>query len=287
MTAMSSYEVRNVKFDVSALPRYWHGQRKAVTAFFNNLSIFFPAGERFFIASVRAYRDAIKDPQLLEDMRTFYGQEGVHTREHIRYNEALSAQGYPVEAMDARVQTLLGLVSRIPLPRGHLAVTCALEHFTALIADWLLSNPELFEGVDPNMAALWRWHAAEENEHKAVAFDVFKSVGGTYAERAIIMVLATIIFWAKVAEHQVRLMRADGTLFSASEWGAMLRFLVLRKGGFLSMVPAYFDYFRPSFHPWDHDNRHLLSAWKEDFARDELYRASAARAAERPRPAAA
>jgi predicted metal-dependent hydrolase len=179
MSTQLELEVRNLKFDVGEVPRHWHGQRKSVTAFFNNLSIFFPAGERFFIQSVKAYKDAVKEPQLARDMRTFYAQEGVHTREHVRYNTMLAEQGYPVEAMDRRVNKLLAFLKLVLFKRWQLAVTAALEHFTALMADWVLATPQTMADADPNMAALWRWHAAEENEHKAVAFDVFRTIGVT------------------------------------------------------------------------------------------------------------
>jgi predicted metal-dependent hydrolase len=206
MSPKSAVEVRNLTFDLDGVDRYWHGQRKSVTAFFNNLSIFFPAGERFFIQSVKAHKDLIGDPQLAAEARTFYAQEAYHTREHVRYNAMLREQGYPIEAMDARVEELLSTVRRLIPPLWQLGVTCALEHFTALMADWLLATPRMLEGAHPTMAALWRWHAAEENEHKAVAFDVYKAAGGSYFVRCLIMAIATVIFWGKVLEHQVRLM---------------------------------------------------------------------------------
>lgn len=265
MSSSALPEVRNLQFAVGDhIPRHWHGGRKSVTAFFNNLSIFFPAGERFFIASVKAYRDALSDPELAAHARAFYAQEGIHSREHIRYNAMLQKQGYPVDAMEKRVVELLARVTRRTPKRMQLGVTCALEHFTALMADMLLSHPRWLEGADPTMAKLWRWHAAEENEHKAVAFDVFKAVGGTYGERVWTMLGATVIFWAKVLEHQVRLMRVDGTVRSPREWLALARFLFVGERSMLSLLPKYLDYFRPSFHPWDHDNRALLEAWKQE-----------------------
>lgn len=177
----------------------------------------FPRWRALFIASVKHHRAYAKDPKLAEEVRTFYAQEGIHTREHERDNDMQGTQGYPIDAMDGRVDKLLKLVSWLIFRRWQLGVTCALEHFTAMMADWLLADPRVMEGADKNMAALWRWHAAEENEHKAVAFDVFKAAGGWYWERAIIMIFATLIFWAKVLEHQLRLMHHDGTLWHGSE----------------------------------------------------------------------
>lgn len=265
-------EVRDLQFEVGAeVPRFWHGGRRSVTAFFNNLSIFFPPGERFFIASVKAHRDRIGDGRLREEARAFYAQEGIHSREHNRYNAMLRDQGYPVEAMEGRVSRLLRGVTRTSTQRMQLATTSALEHFTALMAHLLLSDPRLLEGAHPVMAGLWRWHAAEENEHKAVAFDVFRASGGTYVERALAMIGATLIFWAKVAEHRVRLMWVDRTLFSPREWFALMKFLFVSPGGMLGLVPMYLAYFRPGFHPWDLDNRELLEAWKRELEASSVY----------------
>lgn len=258
-------EVRNLQFPVGEqIARFWHGERKSVTQFFNNLSVFFPAGERFFIASVKAYRDEITSPDLAAEARAFYAQESIHSREHVRYNQMLRAQGYPVDAMEARVERLLARVTHHNPKRWRLAVTCALEHFTALMADLVLQNPRIFAGADPVMAQLWRWHAAEENEHKAVAFDVFQAVGGTYVERAVTMIGATIIFWGKVIEQQARMMHTDGTAWNPLEWARLFSFLFIRPGGMLGLIPKWFAYFRPRFHPWDHDNRALLEAWKRE-----------------------
>jgi predicted metal-dependent hydrolase len=265
-------EVRNLRFDVSdEVPRYWHGGRRAVTLFFDNLSIFFPAGERFFIAAVKAHAETVHDEQLLVQVRAFCAQEGIHGREHIRLNDMLRRQGYPVEAMERRVERLLARVTRRTTPSARLAATCALEHFTALLAHFLLSNDRLLDGAHPVMAALWRWHAAEENEHKAVAYDVYRQAGGGYLERAGAMVVATVIFCAKVFEHQIRLMWADGVLFSARQWFGLFRFLFIAPGRLTTLIRPYFRYYRPSFHPWQHDNRELLEAWNAELEASPFY----------------
>jgi predicted metal-dependent hydrolase len=228
MTTASAYiEVRNLRFDLDAAPRHWHPAGRSVTTFFDALSTFFPEGERFFVASVHGHRKYAAEPPLCDAVRAFGGQEGFHAREHRRYNERLQRLGYPVEEMERGVERILAAVRRRVPRRMQLAATCALEHFTALMARSLLGDDGMLAGAHPAMAALWRWHAAEENEHKSVAFDVFVAAGGTYAERVAAMVGATLIFWAKVLEHQARMMRADGTLGSLREW-ARARALPLR-----------------------------------------------------------
>ena len=78
------------------------------------------------------------------------------------------------------------------------------------------------------------------------------------------MVIATVIFWAKVVEQQVRLMRADGTAGSLAEWKALFRFLFVEPGGFQKLLPRYLSYFRPGFAPWDCDSGDVLETWQRE-----------------------
>ncbi len=256
--------IRNLRFGLhSGIPRHWHGGRKSVTTFFDNLSVLFPSGERFFVASVHRYMDRITDPRLAEEARAFCGQEGIHSREHVRYNEMLAAKGYPVAEMEERVKLLLARAARRLPPRRQLAVTCALEHFTALLGMLVLEDDATLEGADATMAALWRWHSAEENEHKSVAFDIFKAVGGTYRERTTVMLVVTLVFWARVIEQQTRMMHVDGTASSPDEWVSLFRFLFVEPGGMGRVFLKYFDYFRPDFHPSDVDSNALVIKWQQ------------------------
>lgn len=245
--------VRNPSFDLDAVPRHWHGGRKSLTTFLDNLSTFFPDGERFFVAAVRAHQELVSDAELARAVRGFCAQEGTHGREHARYNAMLERQGYPARRLERRVKTILRLATATLSKRQRLAATCALEHFTALLARTLLSDPRLLDGAHPEMAALWRWHAVEENEHRCVAFDVYLAAGGGYATRAWTMVLASGIFWALIVEQQVRMMRVDGTHLSIEEWRALGRHLFVDPGRMGALVGPYLRYFRPGFHPRDLD----------------------------------
>jgi predicted metal-dependent hydrolase len=279
--------VRNLRFEIDeTVPRYWNGGRRSATIFFDNLSVFFPAGERFFVKTVRAHQAFVKDEKLALEVRAFCGQEGVHGREHERYNELLRRH-YPIEAMERRVVATLTRVSKRTRELEQLGVTCALEHFTALLGSMLLRDRRLLEGAHPAMLAIWRWHAAEENEHKTVAFDVFAAAGGRYPTRVSTMIGATVIFWAKVMEQQARMMQASGILFSLREWAALGRFLFIEPGGMLPLIRAYFEYYRPDFHPSQIDSTELLDEWRADYETSPVYSQSAiaARTPARPRDA--
>lgn len=254
--------VRNLEFAVDEIvPRHWHGGKRAVSIFFDNLSVFFPEGERFFIKSVRRFADVVTDPTLKRDVAAFCGQEGVHTREHVRYNARLAEHGYPVAELESKVTRILARVKRRLPKRRQLAATCALEHFTATLGYFLLRDPRLLDDAHPAMASLWRFHAAEEIEHRHVAFDVFRAAGGTYGERVTAMFLASVIFWAKIAEHQVKLMRADGCLYSLEEWASLFEYLFVNPGGLQDLFPIYLRYYKPSFHPMDEAFEGVLAGW--------------------------
>lgn len=257
------FDVRDLRFDLDDAPRDWHPAGAAVTRFFDNLSLFFPAGEAFFIKSVKAHRAHVTDPALADAVRRFYQQEAFHGREHRRYNHWLRAHGYPVDAMEARVERLLAGVSRRIPQRWQLAATCALEHFTALMGHMLLSDPAVLGDAHPGFAALWRWHSVEESEHKGVAWDVYEAAGGFGAERAVVMLATTLIFWGKVVEHQIRLMRVDGTASSPAAWSQLARFLFADPGPLRKLAPHYLAWFAPGFHPWDLDTRPLIEQWKQ------------------------
>jgi len=258
------FEIRNYAFDLGPeVPRHWHPAGRAVTRFLDNLSIFFPDGERFFMASVQAFAGAVQDdPELRAAVRAFCAQEGIHRREHRKYNDMLAAQGLPAEAMERRVERIIALVTARTPQRWHLGVTAALEHFTSLMGRQILERPELLEGAHETMAALWRWHAVEETEHKSVAYDVYLAAGGTYPERVFLMLGAALIFWAKVIEQQARLMHADGDLFSLKEHARLHRYLWLTPGALPPMWREWLRWFHPRFHPDDLDAAELLAPWQ-------------------------
>jgi len=140
------------------------------------------------------------------------------------------ARGYPAAALERRVEWLTHLGRRFLSKRAQLSIMCGFEHFTALMSRRLLEDPAVFAGADPSMTALWQWHAVEEVEHRAVAFDVHCAAGGTRFERAWTLVLATLVFGLKVIEQQIVLMHVDGCLWSAREWARLLSYLYVRPG---------------------------------------------------------
>lgn len=241
----------------------WHREGGlGFTAFLNTFSIFLPVGERFFIDSVRAYRDQIHDPELKKAITAFIGQEAMHGREHEEMNSALFAAVPFAPKIERFVKNTLDNVTKYLGKELSLSGTIALEHFTALLADSILREPRLMEGAEPHYAALWKWHALEETEHKAVAFDTWVAVMGrgprAYALRATGMVLATVIFWTIMMPALLAVLRHGGHLTDMKSMRQLFKFTMGDFGLIRMQLRDYIDYFRPSFHPWDHDNREFL-----------------------------
>ena len=254
---------RDLHFDIPA-ERIgdWHPQGRHVTHFFNALSVFFPEGERFFIHAVRHYRDRISEPQLKKAVAAFIGQEAMHGREHTEYNALMQAAGLPERRLEGVVTRLLERIKKHQPPALQLSATIALEHFTAIMADRLLGDERVLAGAEAHYARLWRWHALEETEHKAVAFDVYDRVMGrgpkAYVIRAAGLLGATLLFWPLVFGFHISMLRADPQARGLRGWLRLLDFQFGRTGALRKLVLPWLEYFRPSFHPWDQDNSRYL-----------------------------
>jgi predicted metal-dependent hydrolase len=253
-----------MKFAYGDSPEHWMAGDRVLTRFMEALSMLFPEGERFFVESVARYRDQIVDPVLQKQVTAFAAQEGMHAAEHHKYNVRAAGErtaGYEAIAGHLRHP----LARRVLSPMNRLAITVALEHFTAMMADELLKNPAYEKLMDPEHAKLWLWHAVEETEHKAVAFDVYRAVGGGYLRRASMMQLMTFLFIVASARLLAGLLWNDGSQKRPN----LSRFIevgFVSPGFFRNCFPAWLDYFRPSFHPWQRENSDLIQAWKDRYA---------------------
>ena len=251
---------RNINFDVEeALATDWHGGDPFRTAFYNALSIMFPLGEQHFIDSVKYYRSRITDPVLAEQVRGFTAQESVHRREHQKYNEVLcAARGYSLDELERPLRRRIALVQKHMPHIVHLAATVAYEHWTAILADAVLRRPETFEGATPEMTRLWRWHAIEESEHKAVAFDVYRTVGGSEFLRRRLMLVITVHFFLDALRH-MRLMLRNHEGSRLRLWIDGFKFLCGEQSPLHGLWRPWRAYFRRGFHPWEQDNRAIVA----------------------------
>lgn len=241
---------------------YWYADSPFLTYFWSAFSVLLPEGEQFFVEAVRHYRDQIADDDLKAAISGFIGQEALHTQGHQVLNNFINAKQLPAAELESQLKLLLDNIGKIH-PRLNLAATICLEHFTALMGEQLLAEADHHGSVAEDIRPLWMWHALEETEHKAVAWDVYQQTGGGYVTRTATMVLTTTLLGAVMAYSTARLMHADGKLFNVRDNVAGMRALFGRRGRMTRLLPKYLDFFRPSFHPNDHDTNALVTEWRE------------------------
>ena len=251
-------------------PRWWHGGRAAPTALYNALSATFPLGEAFFVESVRKFRDGAPEP-LASDIRAFTQQEVIHSREHLAFNRRAADSGYELGRLEQRVRERLALTKLKP-PVVSLAATMALEHFTAILAHELLADPRHLAGADAETAALWRWHAAEEIEHKGVAYDTWLHATRDWPRRkrweikAKVMLLVTRNFLVDRTAGALELLAQDG-IVGVRAWAMLLWTMWVRPGMMRKISAAWAKFLLPGFHPWNEDDRALIAAFESPPAR--------------------
>jgi len=188
-TTTRPLEIRRPRFDWSGAPRHWLGGRPGLTHFFNALHLLFPPAERWFVKTALRALPEINDA-LAAAVRGFVGQEGSHAGAHQAYLAVLETQGFRVEPLRRRVEALFDQAGQGPewLQRSIIA---GAEQHTASLARWVFERPVL-DGADPMMRDLLLWHAAEEIEHKSVAFDILAATHPGHAMRLLGGLIATI-----------------------------------------------------------------------------------------------
>lgn len=258
---------RRISFEESlqSLPKHFAHDGDLITSHLMAvMSALFPEGEDFFVRSVRHFRDRITDPELKRQVSGFIGQEAVHGREHRALNDRLAELGYPTRRIDRGVKVLLALRWKYLPKKSSLAITAALEHFTATLAELALSNEEARRQFgDGEVRNLLLWHALEESEHKAVAFDVYRAVGGSEFTRISTMQLIRFGFVVFTSILTTLSMLRDRDTYRRGvlrrSWREFRRSPMMQK----DIWDQLRDYTRRDFHPDDRDTTHLVEQWRE------------------------
>ncbi len=264
---MTGITVRVPRIDWSkGFRRRWNDENAVRTHVFNALSFLFPQGERFFIdvaREVASGMDFSNNRELEKAVKGFIAQESVHSQQHDQYNEVLQQQGFQNVAHDSIVRLQKQSKKHFSL-LSRLAIVCAYEHYTAILGDFILSNPRILKPAEPRMALIWGWHCAEETEHKAVCFDLYRAAGGGWFKRMSIFLLVTMSFSIMFSRNYFSLLWRNGCMKPsriAKTLGQSLKFFFGGSGVAWHIIIHGFRYLMYGFHPWDQDNRNKLQAW--------------------------
>lgn len=260
--------VRRLQVDLETpWPRHWLGGDAFASAFFNALSFSFPAGEQLFIDAVKLGADRLPADQherFADEVRGFIGQEATHRRIHQRFNARLEAQGY-VNAWEGRILRRRAAQLEGLDARAWLGATAAAEHFTAILAEYLLTHPQVLAGAEPRLRDLWLWHASEESEHRSTAFDLYRALGGNDSWRRRIYLIVSWNFAVDLARQVLSNLWRDGHWWRPATWAGAGRLLLGRDGLVRRAWRPWMRYFAADFHPSQGDGA-PARAWLADHA---------------------
>lgn len=249
--------------------RHWNNDNPAVTHAFNALSFLFPQGERYFIESARDVFHELDDAsrsRMEDEVKGFIAQESTHSHQHSRYNAILEKQGYDNVVHDF-IDHLQALSRRRFSPLTNLAIVAGYEHYTAILGNFILNNPQVLRLANPDMALVWGWHSAEETEHKAVCFDLYKAAGGGWLRRVSSFLLVSVNFSLLFARVYLSMLHRDACLKPTNIIRTMSQFMKFffgRSGIAWHILWYGFHYLSPWFHPWNQDNRTSLQTWLKE-----------------------
>lgn len=258
--------VRNERFCRTEKPsRHWLRGDPVATAWYNSVSASLPRGETFFIETMQMFRGELP-PELEAEVKTFVRQESNHTREHFAFNRLTEAHGYDIASMEKGIEELLALAegrSKV----ANLAVMMAMEHFAASLSDQLLRNPVHLAGGEREPVDMWRWHATEEIEHKGLAFDIWYYVTRDWNPfkrwlvRSQVGVKIMRLYLRNRVADALGMMAQDGLGGWRGRW-KLYSFLWGRPGVLRRILPEMAKIVLPGFHPWKHDNSHLIRQYR-------------------------
>ena len=275
MTTEKSYQnrpkalgvtVRKAQFNPKAISRHYFANSPIMSHLLTALSSTFPIGEQFFVHSVRNVRDKVKDEKLQAQIAAFIGQEAMHSKAHAEFNDAWRSDDYNLDRFQAWLARKDQYVKNLH-PKIQLAITCAFEHFTALLGGYILRHPEVLSTLDDDAVKLWVWHAIEEIEHRAVAFDVYQAVYGDDKIRRMIMRSVTTGFASLTLYSATKLFMQDRKK-SLPKIGGNIFGLYLLAKMLIQMLPEYLSYYQKDFHPADIDYSKIVQYWKGRLAED-------------------
>ena len=241
--------------------RWWMGSDPVATAYYNAFSASFPQAERYFIECVRRWR-ADAPAALQKQIAGFIAQESMHSREHVAFNRDAVCDGYDLTRIDALLRRRFDWARTLD-PVTQVGATAALEHFTTILAREAIGNRRHLETAPDEIRRLWCWHAAEEIEHKAVAFDTFLfaahsiSPPARWALRCRIMLASTFYLLDFMLRGMAEMFRQDG-IASFGTWMGFLKFAFVSPGVIRRVLGRYLLWYLPGFHPWWSDDRALV-----------------------------
>lgn len=246
---------RKTHFEFPATtPRWWVGGSPTRTHVMNSLHMFLPAFERMIMRTVLDHIvPMLDDPELVKQARGLAGQEASHSRAHERFLDNLRAQGYQIDRFLAFTEWAFeDLLEKRLGPRMAISVVSGFEHYTDILVLLVLQG-DFLDGCDPALHELLTWHAAEEVEHNAIAWQVLEAIGGGYGLRMVGSVVSLATILGVVLAGTLLLLGQDRLLTERRTLRELLEFFVTKHHVVQDVVKLFLHYARPGYRPDDID----------------------------------
>jgi predicted metal-dependent hydrolase len=244
----STLQVRVPSFEMErSAGGLWNPNLPELSHTLNAFQLALPYLEPYFIDAIRHGVERLPDGQLKADALAFCAQEANHSRQHKRYCMVLRKRYPRLEEFERDIQQSLVSSRQRDSLEWRLAYTAGYEQITAQLARFCFKNEKAwFEGADEQFAALMLWHAAEELEHKHVAFDVLTSVTTDYRLRARGLAAALKKTYADMQPVVSYMLQVDGY---AGRFDSRLRRAKVRAEVAAELLPTMVRYLMPGYHP--------------------------------------
>lgn len=260
VTVASKIQVRPIHFRFpDTIERYWLGDSAYNTHLLNSLTLLLPDIERYINQTIKQQLPQITDPTLRQQARAFIAQEAQHASQHTRFWNNLRQQGYQFEKFVSAAQRIWfqALTPHLSLAL-NLAIVAGLEHLTSLMAEIALIE-HFLDPAEPNLKALFEWHAAEEIEHQAVAFDVLQSATRNYGLRLLGLVISNLLVLGLMNWGTMLLLHQDQKWGDRRVWLDLIRFWFIKEKLFFKALASASHYAKPNFHPTEKNNQYLVA----------------------------
>lgn len=174
-------KVRIPKMKYDSLRAHW--SPNAEFAQIQNGQSLLPAYIEPYLVKVMVKAKESLDPantKLHADLAIFIKQEMQHCKQHISFNRRLRELGYPgLASIEAEYAADYERFLKEKPLRWNLAYSEGFEAMSAIgVTAFFEEFDEFLEGADEYAVDLWKWHLAEEYEHREVAHDVFHALCG-------------------------------------------------------------------------------------------------------------
>jgi predicted metal-dependent hydrolase len=270
---MTSLVIRRLLVDLKTpVGQNWCDGDAFKTAFFNALSLSFPAGEQFFIDSVsEGFKKLTPEAQAKYEVeiKGFKSQEATHRHIHGLFNEHLYKAGLE-NVWSKRIAYTKGLLEEKNVAIHHwVGITAANEHLTSIFAYWLLKDKRIMGNTEQRIQNMWLWHSCEEDEHKSIAFDLYGALEGNYKWRKKWLVRASYLFTVNLLLQMKDNLKKEGQLWKYSTWKSGIKFFFGKGGIVREIAPLWKQYLKEDFHPSQQVNP-LSAKWLEN--NQDLYK---------------